>query len=107
MWNMKTVIVIGLVIVFAAPALPQWRSWGKYNGKVTYNQRLVREGDLVTVWLKKSSLISQVGVDCSNHKIRYMVAIKGTELITTITEWRTPQNYGEWIFKKACSSVSN
>lgn len=104
---MKIGIVIGLIIVFTLPALPQWRSWGKHNGKVTYYQRLVREGDLITVWLKKGSLLSQLSVDCSNHKVRYMVAIKGTELLTTITEWKTPQNYGEWIFKKACSSVSN
>ena len=104
----KALAAIVLIIIASFSVVGQWKLWGTRAGKKTYYQRLVRQGDLVTVWLKVNHTLSHIAVDCSNNKMRYMIVIENESLMDADETWNTPgPKYGEWVYRKACSTTSN
>lgn len=93
----------------APPSDGQWQLLERQAGVPTYYQRVTFDDDIISIWLKKGRElgITHINVDCSNHKIRYVVAVQGSKLLPADTEWRTPgPKYGEWVYSEICSKFA-
>jgi hypothetical protein len=105
--RMKVIWLLSVMLLLVDPTFGQWRLWGRYGRDRTYFQRLQRTDEGVTVWVKKNRVISHLAFDCFKHKVRYLVAIESGEILDQVEGWRSPgPAYGEWLYIKACSSVT-
>lgn len=102
---MKKILLVTLLLILTQATPAQWKSYGVYEGKVTYYQRVVRLEDFQTsVWIKKNGIVGNLLFDCSTPRVKYLSVLVGDKVLEE-TEWipiKFKINYATWLWSKAC-----